>query len=295
MKKEILIIFLMCIAMLPSCTKEEPIEVVETHREIDTEKLAAQKSNLENRLISIGLMYGWGQTDKSNLYHTPDDLDMIVLKDGYTNANQYQLADLKSVKEKKATRVLAGVDLSVLADSTVPLPINPDSLIRLVKKYGLDGISVQLPESDTVKTAYVTNYLKTIAAFAGKGTNYYLILENPLTRYAENFKNANWVIRIHKSVDTPTLAGFTESAQQWAAFKFVPGVDFSRKDLSGGFVDTEHFVAGGRPSMAIDICDWSAQNQGGIAFYHIEKNYTDIVNAVTFSTFRKALAKLYSK
>lgn len=103
--------FIIWAVLLAGCVRVEPIEIIAPKREIDTGSLEQFKSSFEGRNISIGLIYGWGKLDMSNLMNTPDSLDVIVVKDGYETMSDFQKKDLSEVKAKKATRVLLGVNL----------------------------------------------------------------------------------------------------------------------------------------------------------------------------------------
>lgn len=97
--------------VVAGCSKIEPIGVIAPLRPIDTQAMIQFKSNLDSRKVSMGMVYGWGKNDNSNLMHTPDSLDIIVVKDGYGNLSGYQQKDLAEVQTQKATRVLIGVNL----------------------------------------------------------------------------------------------------------------------------------------------------------------------------------------
>ncbi|MFK8302398.1 glycoside hydrolase family 18 [Capnocytophaga stomatis] len=109
MMKKIGIIFgLLAVA----CSKVEPIEVIAPQRDIDTETLKKYKSQteLEKRNIVMGMMYNWGKESGAFLMNTPDSLDIVVIKSGYDNITEDLKNDMQFAQEKKATKVLLGVD-----------------------------------------------------------------------------------------------------------------------------------------------------------------------------------------
>lgn len=107
-------LFLFCSVLFLACKKEvKPIELIIPERTIDSVAMKAYKANLSNRYAAIGYMYGWGTSDASILMHTPDSLDVIVLKNGYGNLSPAQVTDLNNTRSKKATKVLLGFDFNV--------------------------------------------------------------------------------------------------------------------------------------------------------------------------------------
>ncbi len=113
MKTKYLIPFLLFGAV--SCqTKEEPIEVIapKAKNELNMEALKAFKATSEKRTQVIAMFAGWGQAPSySSLSTLPDSLDVVVLTDNYSDLNEGRQADLKSVQEAKATKVLIRLDL----------------------------------------------------------------------------------------------------------------------------------------------------------------------------------------
>ena len=57
MKKLMIIASLLAIA----CNDIEPIEIDAPKREINTQALTQYKSNLNNRPITMGMLYNWGK------------------------------------------------------------------------------------------------------------------------------------------------------------------------------------------------------------------------------------------
>ncbi len=107
----IIIMLLMFITIVSCDTIVEPIDVVVQKRKINTEQLMKYKANLTERNVVMGMLYKWGEQSQSNLMHTPDSLDIIVVKGGYTDLSEYQKKDLENVRTLKGTKVLIGVDL----------------------------------------------------------------------------------------------------------------------------------------------------------------------------------------
>lgn len=112
MKKNSVLLYIVCGIWAAGCSEIEPIELIEPEREIDTETLKQSKSNLEEKQVAVGAIYEWGQSERSNLMHVPDEMDMIIVKDGFMELSAYQRSDLNDVKERKATRVLINIDLN---------------------------------------------------------------------------------------------------------------------------------------------------------------------------------------
>ncbi|MDO4880558.1 MAG: glycoside hydrolase family 18 [Capnocytophaga sp.] len=98
-----------------ACYKVEPIEISVPQREIDTQALTQYKANLHNRNITMGMLYNWTNETGSFLMRTPDSLDVIVLKDSYENISETQKNDLQAVQQKKATKVLVGLNMDAIA------------------------------------------------------------------------------------------------------------------------------------------------------------------------------------
>lgn len=108
MKKIGIIFGLLAVA----CSKTEPIEIIAPQRDIDTETLKKYKSQteMEKRNIVMGMMYNWGKESGAFLANTPDSLDIVVIKSGYDNITEVLKNDMQFVQQKKATKVLVGID-----------------------------------------------------------------------------------------------------------------------------------------------------------------------------------------
>lgn len=388
MKKNIILSTTLFITLFISCNKIEPINIVENKRDINTELLKKQKENLNDRQISVGIIYGWGKEERSNLMHTPDDLDIIIIKDGYNNISDYQRLDLMSVKEKKATRVLINLDFETFfekynikftqqieesletlekeetdnfeitieqlweiekerlkekypeqedwffevyhkdpfieekriefereleaikiktADSITKQLfteerkdnpedfISPKQVLDFIQINSFDGICIQIPEEGLLYLDYLNDFFELFANDAAKQNNIILIVENPIKKITDNIIKADWVIYRQSKEGSALLSEFRDAAKKWEQTKFLPSVDFSREDLKNGFMDTEEFTPEGNLPMPIDIAKWEAPNKSGVAFYHIEENYTDINGNITYNMLRQAIKTLLNK
>lgn len=109
------IIFGISLLTATACYKVEPIDVIAPQREIDTQTLTQYKSNLQNRNITMGMMYNWTNEVGSFLMNVPDSLDVVVLKDNYNNISEVQKNDLQAVQQKKATKVLVGLNYAAIS------------------------------------------------------------------------------------------------------------------------------------------------------------------------------------
>ncbi len=342
--KHKLIIFSIAIGVaMAACSKIEPIRIIAPQRPIDTQGLEQFKTIMETRKVSMGMVYGWGKNENSNLMHTPDSLDIIIVKDGYGTLSDHQKKDLAEVQTQKATRVLLGVNLeassqqlSQLVESTinarkktteetlrknnpsitdqavkvelhsvaakttreyaetVPADLSKiaDSVKTLLQQYQFDGISVEIPQNFTAlyQAEAVATFLQSINQFAGKGKGALLIIENPFTEGADIIKEAQWVV--YRNVTNNRLANFDALARNWPDSRVVASVDFSREEQLNGFADSETFSSTGILPQAIDVVNWKFPTRAGVAYYHIEKNYSDIDGKVSYKTLRYSISKL---
>lgn len=347
MMKKITIIFgLLAVA----CSKVEPIEVIAPQRDIDTETLKKYKSQaeLEKRNVVMGMMYNWGKESGALLANTPDSLDIVVIKSGYDNITDVLKNDMQFVQQKKATKVLLGIDFeaayqeyenvkgkeihseksdkekewkasnerltaqekkeilskiekevaeSVANRYTEKLGKQAAEFLKIVKSNGFDGVSIEFPQNlnEVYSTENFDKFLAEIAAETGKGKSLLLVVENPykergVTNDVQPIDSANWIV--YRQKGTQLLKNFDEQTEKWAAFRYVPSVDFTEEDLAEGFSDTKIFSPQGRPSRVFDVINWQSSNKGGVAYYHIEKNYYDIVGNVPFKTLRNAIGKI---
>lgn len=326
--------------VLIACNKVEPIEIVAPLREIDTETLKQYKSQLSNRFVAMGMMYNWGKESGAFLANTPDSLDVIIVKDGYDNLTDILKNDLKFVREKKATKVLVGIDFEALyqayetnKESTITtlkaekqqewtlsnerltdtekeallqkleqsaveslsnavkenLEKQATELVQIAQANGFDGISIEFPQN--LNEAYsVENFNTFLTNVVNKKGNLLLVAENLYSTSVDAVSSINWVV--YRKSGNKLLANFTEEAQKWSNFRYLPSVDFTEEDLADGFSDTPYFSQGGRASRLFDVIKWNATNKGGVAYYHIEKNYYDLQGKVPFKALRNAIGKI---
>lgn len=344
MKNIICILALLVVA----CNKIEPIEIVAPERDIDTQTLKQYKSQLQSRLITMGMLYNWGQESGAFLKSTPDSLDVIILKNSYLQMNDILKNDLKFVQEKKATKVLVGIELETLyqeyeaekeqkittskaekeqewkltnerlsadekkeilqqieqtitnnliKEAKEKLMQQATTVVQFAKNNGFDGVSIEFPQNlnEVYSAENLDNFLAEITKEAGKGKNLLLVIENPYGERGETtdvkpIDSANWIV--YRQKGKALFKNFDEQAQKWASFRYLPSVDFGEEDLAEGFADTKIFAPGGRLPRTIDVINWNATNKGGVAYYHIEKNYHDIVGNVSFKTLRNAIGKI---
>ncbi|MFT3904657.1 MAG: hypothetical protein QM727_15905 [Niabella sp.] len=330
-----------CVVLFAACSKTsiEPVKIIELKREIDTKAMQAYKSNLSDRYVSIGYIYDWGNTDASILMHTPDSLDIIVVKNGYDHLSIAQITDLNDVKSKKATKVLLGLDFNAnvitpsdLADTITvrqgrrqqeltaegagPAQITTElakvktdtenwakaiavyqynnlmiKANELIREYKFDGISILLPVNSGYLQEPVNIFFQNLGADYGLGKQNILVIENPDIIYSDVLVKANWLV-YNKQTPDYYLTYFTEDAAKLPGSKFVPSADYTNETDTDGFLDSETFSATGILPRTRDIVNWKASNKGGAAFYHIEKNYTDISGNLTYNSLRHAIREL---
>ncbi|MDO5105978.1 MAG: glycoside hydrolase family 18 [Capnocytophaga sp.] len=173
-------------------------------------------------------------------------------------------------------------------------------LLNIVKSNGFDGISVEFPQNlnEAYSAENFDSLLAEITKEAGKGKKLLLAVENPYgergdTQDVKPIDSANWIV--YRKTGKQLLKNFDEQAEKWAKFRYLPSVDFSEEDLADGFADSQRFAPGGRLNRLIDVINWQSNNKGGVAYYHIEKNYYDKSGNVTFKTLRNAIGKLQSQ
>lgn len=335
------ILIISIIGLLVACTDVDPIKVREPQRKIDTESLIKYKSDLQSRNISIGIMYGWGQLNESNLTFVPDSLDIIIVKENYTNLTNQQEKELKNVQTLKATKVLIGLDFNTKIskyeeiaekefkkkkvekeeewkasqesltqdERTViierlkeaitqkyhriandELKELPKTFLELIKNNNFNGLSVEIPKnfdgiySETV----VEKFLSSVSEYSGKNQKYYLVIENPFETAKVTIEKANWVIW-KQNINPALLVNFDKASRLWNHSNFLPSADFSSEENIKGFSDSQSFRPGEKIPQTMDITKWSAKNKSGVAFYHIEKDYNNMVGRITYKMLRQAI------
>lgn len=341
------ILIISIIGLLLACTDVEPIKVREPQRKINTENLIKYKSDLQSRNISIGIMYGWGKLNESNLTFVPDSLDIIIVKENYTNLTKQQQKELKNVQTLKATKVLIGLNFNakiskyeeivekefrkkktekeeewkasqesltqdektVIIESlkeaikqkyhhiaNEELKELPKTFLELIKNNNFNGLSVEIPEnfngiySETV----IKKFLSSVAEYSGKKQKYYLVIENPFETAKATIEKANWVIW-KQNTNPALLVNFDKASRIWSNNSFLPSADFSNEENIKGFSDSQSFKPGEKTPQTMEITKWNAKNKSGAAFYHIEKDYNNMVGRMTYKMLRQSIQSLQLK
>ena len=294
MKKLMIIASLLAIA----CNDIEPIEIDAPKREINTQALTQYKSNLNNRPITMGMLYNWGKEAGAILMNTPDSLDVIVVKNNYNSIDEILQNDLKGVQQKKATKVLLGIDFSetTSTDTTELTKLATDAL-AIAKANGFNGVSIEFPQetSDYFSQEAFDAVLSAIVANKG---NLLFAVENMygeygLTSEEKPIDKANWVV--FRKKDNELFSSFTDQAEKWTTLRYLPSTDFSEEGLEDGYTDSANFNPDGKDGRyprTIDITNWKASNRAGVALYHIEKDYYNLSGKTTFKTLRGIIHKV---
>lgn len=294
MKKLMIIASLLAIA----CNDIEPIEIDAPKREINTQALTQYKSNLNNRPITMGMLYNWGKEAGAILMNTPDSLDVIVVKNNYNSIDEILQNDLKGVQQKKATKVLLGIDFSetTSTDTTELTKLATDAL-AIAKANGFNGVSIEFPQetSDYFSQEAFDAVLSAIVANKG---NLLFAVENMygeygLTSEEKPIDKANWVV--FRKKDNELFNSFTDQAEKWTTLRYLPSTDFSEEGLEDGYTDSANFNPDGKDGRyprTIDITNWKASNRAGVALYHIEKDYYNLSGKTTFKTLRGIIHKV---
>jgi lipoprotein len=294
MKKLMIIASLLAIA----CNDIEPIEIDAPKREINTQALTQYKSNLNNRPITMGMLYNWGKEAGAILMNTPDSLDVIVVKNNYNSIDEILQNDLKGVQQKKATKVLLGIDFSAATTTdTTKLTKQANDALAIAKANGFNGVSVEFPQEssdyfskaafDAVLSAIVTNKGNLLFAVENMYGEY------GLTSEEKPIDKANWVI--FRKKDNELFSSFTDQAEKWTTLRYLPSTDFSEEGLEDGYTDSANFNPDGKDGRyprTIDITNWKASNRAGVALYHIEKDYYNLSGKTTFKTLRAIIHKV---
>lgn len=281
-----------------ACNDIEPIEIDAPKREINTQALTQYKSNLNNRPITMGMLYNWGKEAGAILMNTPDSLDVIVVKNNYNSIDEILQNDLKGVQQKKATKVLLGIDFSetTSTDTTELTKLATDAL-AIAKANGFNGVSIEFPQetSDYFSQEAFDAVLSAIVANKG---NLLFAVENMygeygLTSEEKPIDKANWVV--FRKKDNELFSSFTDQAEKWTTLRYLPSTDFSEEGLEDGYTDSANFNPDGKDGRyprTIDITNWKASNRAGVALYHIEKDYYNLSGKTTFKTLRGIIHKV---
>ena len=283
MKKLIFIASLLAVA----CNDIEPIDIEAPKREINTQALTQYKADLNKRAITMGMLYNWGKEAGAILMNTPDSLDVIVVKNNYNAIDEILQNDLRDVQQKKATKVLLGIDFSAATTTdTTKLTKQANDAIAIAKANGFNGVSVEFPQesSDYFSKAAFDAVLFAVENMYG---------EYGLTSEEKPIGKANWVI--FRKKDNELLRSFTDQAEKWKPLRYLPSTDFSEEGLADGFSDTTNFNPDGKDGRyprTVDIINWKASNRAGVALYHIEKDYYNLSGKTTFKTLRGIIHKV---
>ena len=232
-----------------ACNDIEPIEIDAPKREINTQALTQYKSNLNNRPITMGMLYNWGKEAGAILMNTPDSLDVIVVKNNYNSIDEILQNDLKGVQQKKATKVLLGIDFSAATTTdTTKLTKQANDALAIAKANGFNGESVEFPQEssdyfskaafDAVLSAIVTNKGNLLFAVENMYGEY------GLTSEEKPIDKANWVI--FRKKDNELFSSFTDQAEKWTTLRYLPSTDFSEEGLEDGYTDSANFNPDGK-------------------------------------------------
>ena len=246
----------------------------------------------------MGMLYNWGKEAGAILMNTPDSLDVIVVKNNYNAIDEILQNDLRDVQQKKATKVLLGIDFSAATTTdTTKLTKQANDAIAIAKANGFNGVSVEFPQESSDYFSKATFDAVLSAIVANKG-NLLFAVENMygeygLTSVEKPIDKANWVI--FRKKDNEQFRSFTEQAEKWKPLRYLPSTDFSEEGLADGFSDTTNFNPDGKDGRyprIVDIVNWKASNRAGVALYHIEKDYYNLSGKTTFKTLRGIIHKV---
>ena len=276
-----------------ACTEVEPIQVEAPQRAINTQALAQYKANLSSRQITMGALYNWGKEAGAILMSMPDSLDIVVVKNNYDAINGALKNDLSSVQNQKATKVLVGIDFSGITTTTTEvLTKQAIDAVAIAKANGFNGISIEFPQaaSEFFSATAFNNVLTEVAKSKG---DLLLVIENPYEQAATLNITPNWVV--YKKKNNQLLKNFTLQAEQWANVRYLPSADFSEDSDDAGFTDSEIFAPDGKDGRlprTREIIKWKSSNKGGVALYHIEKDYHNQSGKVTCKNLRKLISEV---
>lgn len=164
--------------------------------------------------------------------------------------------------------------------------------LNALNKNGFDGISIELPEvyeNSFVKDLCVNTMIKIIEKLDASKL---LIIENPIEKMEQN-KRANLLVA-KKSTGSASLEYFENQAETFAPQRFMASIDFNEdpETLQAGFNDSKIFSPMGNLSKIKDIVHWQAENNAGVMFYHIEKDYTNIKGNNAYNALKNAINKI---
>ena len=200
-------------------------------------------------------------------------------------------------QKKEALKKVEEDVIASLATATIEtLQKHTNEVLQIAKNNGFDGISIEF--TDEVDTPFSSaTFSKLLASVIAAKGNLLLLVENPYSStdaaVAKPLSSANWIV-YHKK-NNELLKSFTEQAANFPNNRYLPSTDFTEETLADGFSDSKRFSPdgkNGRYSRLDDILYWTASNRGGIALYHIEKDYYNLSGKSTFKNLRALIHQL---
>ena len=187
--------------------------------------------------------------------------------------------------------------IASLASATIEtLQKHTNEVLQIAKDNSFDGISIEFTDEVDIPFSSETFSKLLASVIAAKG-NLLLLVENPYSStdaaVAKPLSSANWIV-YHKK-NNELLKSFTEQAANFPNNRYLPSTDFTEETLADGFSDSKRFSPdgkNGRYSRLDDILYWTASNRGGIALYHIEKDYYNLSGKSTFKNLRALIHQL---
>ncbi|MRI62710.1 hypothetical protein EDM00_01670 [Ornithobacterium rhinotracheale] len=202
-----------------------------------------------------------------------DILDPFQKEDILNKVKSRTIEDYKKLSEQKIANLI-------------------ESNLKALNENDFDGISIELPETyenDQVKTLCTNAFIKiTEKIDAAK----LLVIENPIEQLEQNTR-ANLLVA-KKAAGSASLGFFESQAQQFAPQRYMASIDFTEdpETLNAGFNDSKLFVPSGNLSKIQDIVHWQADNNAGVVFYHIEKDYTNMKDKNAYNTLKNAINQI---
>lgn len=314
--------------------KQEPIDVIIPITAPNTEAIKAFKSTMESRPVVMSMHYDWGTKSGYSLMNTPDSLDIIVLKNNYSELNDIKLKDLKDVQSLKATKVLTSIDMETVSQKTQKAieqgykskkkaqdaewaknnnkPTNEEEVktayanikqevtkaelekatawlgkeghiaVEGLNKFGFDGLSIRLPQTDDVFKAEIMKHIfEQISKLTGKDKAKMLVIESPVEAYKELVDQANYVI-----VYSPDYEDFDQVKsviEKFSSSKLLLSYDVEDKDLGKGYKNNPIFSATGSMSRDKLVQAYKFDGKAGLAIYHSEKYYFEVADYMGFN------------
>ena len=290
MKK--IMIFASLLAVV-ACTEVEPMQVDTPQRSVNTQALAQYKANLSSRQVTMGALYNWGKEAGAILMNMPDSLDIVIVKDNYNAINGALKNDLSSVQSQKATKVLIGVDFTGINTTTAEvLSKQATDAVAIAKANGFNGVSIEFPQAAS-EFFSATSFNTVLTEVAKAKGDLLLVYENPYEQASTLSVTPNWVV--YRKKNNELLKSFTLQAAQWANVRYLPSADLSEDSNDAGFTDSELFAPDGKDGRlprTTEIIKWKSSNKGGVALYHIEKDYYNQSGKATYKNLRKIISEV---